>query len=742
MGEAKAARALPRLGLLRELAGGLSGAVLAVPISVGFGLFAFAPLGEAMQGAGIVSALVSACLVPVVCAALGASTGLIYAPRSLTAFMVGAVALQGVVASRLLAEEMPMESAALAYLCAALAVAGLVQVVAGLARIGAAVKYVPFPVMAGFQNAAAILLFLAQVAPMLGIAKTGPMAEVASWVAKTDAATLAVGVATAALSWHGARIAPRLPPLVLGLAGGTLVHYAFSLAGWTPLGGTVIAASLPMPSLDALAAVPLALARFDAIDLLTLAISGMGIAMVASMDSLLCIRVVEQRTGTRANGNTELLRLGVGNMAAACFAAIPSGVQVGPSIANHAAGGGRGLSIAFAGLLSGVVLFGLQPALALLPRAVVAGLLVVVALQLFDKWTVQAALRLARGRLENRRAMSVELALMALVAFLAIAVHIVLAVIAGVVIAIALFFMRMSRPIVRRSYRCDVVHSRRLRDAAQNATLAAQGGSILVLELEGALFFGSAEHLAQRIEVATRDGVRTVILDLRHVTDVDSTGARILLDLKAPLARRGVTIALAHVTPGTALAATLADVGITEALGRARLFPDADAAIEWAEQSILGDAAEPDAEKPIEELNLFTGLSPSGLQAVRALLERRVYRKGEAIIHEGGSDREMFAIARGRATARVRVGDPGREIRLMTFSAGVAVGELALLDRLGRSASVFADEEVVCWAMRAEDFERLRASDPGTALQVLTNLGREIAHRLRRANRTICELDA
>ena len=737
--------AASRLHLLRrELAGGAVAAILAVPVSVGFGLFAFAPLGDAMRDAAVTAALVSACVVPLVCIALGSSTGLVYAPRSVISFMVAAVAIQGLLASPILVRELPAQEAALAYVVVALLVSGFAQAAAGVMRLGAAVKYVPFPVMAGFQNSAAALLLVAQIAPLLGLARAAPLSSPADWLRGADWRTALVGAVAFALAWYGARITKRLPAPALGLLGGTLVYHLLALGGWRPSGGMVISAALPMPSLDTLGYVPTVLQRLDFIDLLALTIAALGVAIVASMDTLLCTRVVEQKTGVRSDSSNELLRIGIGNAGAACLGGIPSGVQVGASLGSHAAGGTGRVSMLFAAAVAGIVLVWLQPLLALLPAAVIAGLLLVISLQLFDKWTLQAIGKLLSGRLQNWRATLLDLALMGVVAFLALAVHIVLAVLSGFVIAIAVFFMRMSRPIMRRTYRCDVVRSRRLRAPDENALLARAAGGVLVIELEGALFFGSSENLAARIAAAAREGVQTVILDMRHVTDIDSTGARVIIDLREAMARRGVQIALAHIPPGSALRGTLADAGILLALGDERLFHDVDAAIEWAEERILAATSAKAAagEKPLEALDLFSGLSAADLERVRPLLERCAYRKGEAVIREGEPDRRLFVIASGRATARVRAGTPPRDIRLTTFSPGVAIGELALLDERARSASVVAEEDMICWVLSQEAFERLQAAAPQLALRLLANLAREMALRLRHANRTICELDA
>ena len=94
----------------------------------------------------------------------------------------------------------------------------------------------------------------------------------------------------------------------------------------------------------------------------------------------------------------------------------------------------------------------------------------------------------------------------------------------------------------------------------------------------------------------------------------------------------------------------------------------------------------------------------------------------------------------GSASARLRLPGTVRQTRLITFSPGTVFGELALLDQESRSATVEADEDLVCYVLDRASFEKLTRQDPVIAIKLLTNLGRELASHLRRANRTIYQL--
>jgi anti-anti-sigma factor len=273
--------------------------------------------------------------------------------------------------------------------------------------------------------------------------------------------------------------------------------------------------------------------------------------------------------------------------------------------------------------------------------------------------------------------------------------------------------------------------------------LGSQGSRILVLELEGPIFFGTAENLAAFVEKALRENTMCVVLDLKRVNDIDSTGAKILLQLHDQLTKQGKFLLVSALEDHTQLARFMKDMRLTTALGRSRIFRDTDHAIEWAEDLIilneLGGSAAP-GEFPYSKLEVFAGMTAGELDVVTALLERRTYAKGETVFSEGDDSKELYVTAKGSASVRIRLPGSGRETRLISFSAGTVFGEVALLDLEARSASVHADEELVCYVLPHAAFIALTRDHPGVAIKLLINLSRELSARLRRATRTIYQL--
>jgi sulfate permease, SulP family len=366
----------------------------------------------------------------------------------------------------------------------------------------------------------------------------------------------------------------------------------------------------------------------------------------------------------------------------------------------------------------------------------------VIAIQHVDPSTIHLVKRLASGRVANRATLALDLLVIVLVATLSIVLNIVLAVFIGIGIAVALFLFRMSRSLIRRTHRGDTLPSRRTRDARQRAILAQHAQCIHVLELEGAIFFGTVERLADAIEGAMSDGARFLVLDFGRVTDVDMTGGRLLTQIHGDLAARGGHLLLTNLKEHTHWGRMLRDLGVTTAVAGDRPFPDSDRAIEWAEDQLIASTVGDDAVKEafaLDDLDLFRGLSETARATVHAMLEPRHYTKGEVVIAEGAEGSELFLVVRGSASVHLRHHDGGAT-RLVSFSAGTVLGEVALLDHAPRSATVLADDELVCFVLTETAFEQLKAHHPAIAMHLVINLAREVSSRLRRATRTIHHL--
>ena len=166
---------IPRGENLRnDIVGGLVSAGVAIPLAMGYGMFAFIVLGNEYFPDGALAGLVTAVIVGIVCVALGDKSSNLYAPRVTTTFFIG------ILLYNLVHADVPIiKSGGLGVIIpvifSIILLAGVFQALFGLARLGTLIKHTPQPVMAGFQNAAALLILYSQLHIMLGLPHRLPL---------------------------------------------------------------------------------------------------------------------------------------------------------------------------------------------------------------------------------------------------------------------------------------------------------------------------------------------------------------------------------------------------------------------------------------------------------------------------------------------------------------------------------------------------------------------------------------
>ncbi|MGE5791533.1 MAG: SulP family inorganic anion transporter [Bacteroidota bacterium] len=723
----------PRLQFLRgELSGGVASAIPGLAHALTLGLLAFAALGPEHADLGIRAGFAAGIFggiaatvrsgTPLPATGARASTSLILAGFVTMVAADPALGAAGVFG--------------LAILC--VAASGVLQILFGVFRLGSAAKFVPYPVLGGFMTGVAILIALSQVPHVLGLAP-GAMAKPArEWLAAAQPLTLWVGIATAAIIWVVAWRWKRAPAALVGLAAGTAVYYATRfLVPEGALGPVVgpIAGALPLPTAFAsvadLVGQPAAARHLPA-----LAAAAAVIAIIGSLDSLLAAAAIDAAAGTRHRANRELVAQGVGNIVSAAFGGVPVALSPTRAIPAFRAGGRtRAIGYIAAGLLAAILLVG-TAALAYLPFAVLGGVMLTVAWGLVDAWTRGIVRRLAAG--ERERTLLWSAAIVVLVAAITVLVNFVVAVVVGVFLSMALFIATMNRSLVRAVHDGTVRTSRRIYGPEETRRLAAERRRIKLVELEGAIFFGSAERLVTESE-GWADTADHIVLDLRRVTAIDATGALGLEQLAKRLRQRNVNLALACVTPEGRHGLALIAYGVFTDPAARHWFADADQAIEWAERRLLGsvDSFSP-REIPLERLSFAAGLDRGEIETLRGALRRKELDPGETLFREGDPGEHLYLLARGAVS--ITIGDAPRTSRIVTFAPGSMFGEAAMLDGGARSATAVIAEDAVVYSLSRAALERLALTHPALANKVLLNLGRHLSGRLRQTTDALREL--
>src|SRR5712675_2030500 len=269
--------------------------------------------------------------------------------------------------------------------------------------------------------------------------------------------------------------------------------------------------------------------------------------------------------------------------------------------------------------------------------------------------------------------------------------------------------------------------SRRSRRPHERKLLSQHHREVRVMELVGTLSFSNVDYVSRQIAAKPRP--QFIIFDLRRVTSMTPAGSRLLAEAFDGLAAQSVTVILAGVKRDSREWDIIKEW--TGGISNLRDFYLLDAAIEWAEDQVVyrhGGAIDFHEITELSEQPLLAGLTPEELAGLAALGTIRSYRPGEKIVAAGEPATSLFFLKSGVVHVTLPDG-----IRLATLTAGMAFGEMALLES-HRSADVTADMSATAFEVRLRDFERFRKQQPRAAERIMRNLAQLLADRLIVAN--------
>jgi len=465
-------------------------------------------------------------------------------------------------------------------LAAATLLAGVILAGFGLARLGGAIKFIPYPVTIGFTSGIALIIFSGEVKDFLGLrmgtvppefvekwrAFGGHLATMNPWAVSVSVLTLAIIVA-----WprFNRRIPSPFVALIVTTALVQLLHLPVETIG-TRFG--VINAALPRPALPAIT-----LAQLPAL---------MGpaftIALLGAVESLLSAVVSDGMIGGRHRSNMELVAQGVANIASPLFGGIPATGAIARTATNVKNGGRTPV----AGITHSVTLllialfFGRWAGL--IPMATLAGILVVVAYSM-SEW---------RTFVNEFRAPKSDVAVLLTTFLLTVFWDLTVAIEVGMVLAAFLFMRRMAEvtniSALTHEFQDPVNDFETDPNAVRRRVVPA---GVEVYEITGPFFFGAAETFKDRLgRIAVRPKV--LILRMRHVPAIDSTGLHALRDLVHRSRHDGSLVILSdvHAQPVVALERS----GMYDELGEENIHGNIDDALNRAREHLgLPDVPRP-----------------------------------------------------------------------------------------------------------------------------------------------------
>jgi SulP family sulfate permease len=527
--------------LVGDLSAGFALIFLAVPQGVAYAMIAGLPPASGLYAAAIPT---------IVGSLLRSSRHVVTGPVNAMSLLVGTT-----IAPIALATGAGVGEVALALAL----VLGLMQVTAGLLRLGVLVDYISIPVLRGFITGAGVLIAVGQLPNVTGTQRsTGNLLHMLDvWVrdlGNTKPIAVAFALGTVLLVVGLRRLDRRIPAAIIAMVGGIAVGQLFGFHG---RGLRVVADIAPVPlglppfTLPSLSVVPSVLS------------AAVACAVLALGESSSVARAIASRSGQQLDMNAEFRGEGLANVATAFSGGYPVTGSLSRSVLNEKSGAKSRLAATLSGVMMLVVLFVLGPLVDQTPIASLAGLLLVVAADVIDVPRIRAILG---GATSDRLVFAVTL-LGAWVLPLDTAIYF------GVGLSLILF-LRQARLL--KMHELAIGEKGRFRevdspweDPARTCT------AIRIMNLTGSLFFAVAGELKSALETLVGDRrVRVVVLRLRQSHDLDVTTASALEPVAERLRAEGRSLLLVGLPPQ--MMDLLAQTGIAHRLGSENLFAIAD----------------------------------------------------------------------------------------------------------------------------------------------------------------------
>lgn len=725
--------------LLPALSAGVTVGILTILTQVSFATLLFQGALRPFLASGVAMTLAGAAVIGSVLALRGSFRGTIGRPHELPVVIVA------LLLGRILAELPDAAPGAdpftttLVLINGTTALFGLCSLLLGLGRVGDLFRFLPYPVLGGFVAGSGLLLVKGGITVMLEIGADRPMlplllepAQAGRWLPgllfgvvmllaarrwrhwSTIPACLIAGVvcfqlllAVCGLSAEQARLAGLIPGMGLLATPGQLPH----LPPLGPVAWTLLARHIP--------------------DMLT-------VAFIASLGTLLNASAIEVTVRQELDLNQDLRAVGLANLLAAVCGS-PAGFHSLSSTAlPHQMGvRGRVPALVSAGLCLAVLLGG-NALVAQIPFAVSGGLLLFLGFSLLASWLIDQ-----RGFLTRK-----EFLVLVAILLCTVTAGWMAAIVFGLVLAVVLFTFDYSQAsairviLTGRTRRSNVDRSE-----ARRRILDRYGDSILIVCLQGHLFFGTAHGLLrtirERIESPPlHQRPHWLLIDLRLGSGLDASAIHAFIRLRQVCEALNVELLF------TALPEHLRDLllktGIlTGASEGIDWFRDLDHGLEFCENELLAIHAReiPETDGGLDSiLEVSDAREPSVRQRLLRYFTTCSWPAGSTIIRQDAPPAHLYLLLSGTVVVERNQADGSPPIRLRTMDPGTCIGEISFYGRGQTTASVVAAEAVTTLRLSLEDLDRMEAEDPAAAALLHRLVARRLGERLALTNQLVLSL--
>jgi sulfate permease, SulP family len=710
--------------------GGLAAMLVALPSAIAFGVTIYAALGGTFAAYGALAGILGTTALGLVASLAGGTKRLITAPCAPAAAVLSAFAIQQVA--------LGTPDATILLLLVVLALmTGVLQMIFGFVGLGGLIKYMPYPVVSGYLSGVGLIIIGSQVPKFLGAPTSATLWHALSAPATWLWQSVVVGIVTVAVMVLAPRVTKAVPAAILALLAGTGSYFGLSLID---------------PAMLVLDNNPLVIgamggsgggftegmaARWHGVqgmglgDLRNLLVPALTLAVLLSIDTLKTCVVLDALTRSRHDSNRELIGQGLGNVTAGLIGGMPGAGQMGATMVNMSSGAVSRMSGVIEGALALLAFLLLGKLIAWVPVAALAAILIVVGIRMIDRHSFQF--------LKSRNTIF-DFAVILAVVTVALTVGLIPASATGVVLAIVLFIReQIGGQVVRRKVYGNQSFSKQIRLHDDMTILEQRGDQAVIFELQGSLFFGTANQLYTSLEPEIK-ARKYILLDMARVQTIDVTAAHMLEQIRDMMAEKGGFLVFAklpyNLPSGRDMQQYIDQMGLAPYKSAARIFDELDGAQEWVENRILKEAALERAEEKLLDLNelgLFKGRKEETLAALELRLDKRSVKAGEKIFARGDAGDELYLIRKGSVRIMLTLaGDKAHHVS--SFGRGDFFGEMAFLDGDARSADAIAFTDVDLFVLSRKTFDAFADEHKKASLKLMEGLASTLASRLRYAN--------
>ncbi|RDH82371.1 MAG: hypothetical protein DIZ80_08735 [endosymbiont of Galathealinum brachiosum] len=706
---------MPKHPTKGDIWGGLSASAVMLPQASAFGIALWAPYSQ-NPATGAVAGLITAIALSFFSGLSRGTTGMVSSPTGPTMVLV-AGALVSLNSRGFTGTELFINIALMLF------ISGFMQILIGLSNGGRLIKFIPYPVIAGFMTGSAILMINSQI-KMLDLLSIDFQALHIIWQE-----TQWIPWLTALITFLSMSILPRILPVipgtVSGLITGTLAFHLLNKLNTFEYPAQWVVGRLP----DITSIQIIMPASLDHVPWLIILPISFALAVLSSLDSLLTSVVADVATTDRHNAKRELAGQGLGQMFAALFGGIAGAGTTGATIVAIKSGG-RFWAAIFSALTFILIIVVMGPVASLLPISVLAGIIFHVAIMGMLERDILLWLKNPRNRMDAITAL--------LVTSVTVAYDLMIAVGIGLVLAIFQFVRaQILSPVIHRRSTISQHPSLRRRNKEHRTLLKEHAEDILIYELKGNLFFGTVDKLFEEFNSDLNRPVQ-IIIDMARVQQVDLTAVKMLQQMADRLHKVNGELIFTNVRKGKGLnkkvAKTLRQISPHHSGNYpVHTFIDVDEAIEYAENKLLeslGQESKTSEKIELTDSELCHGLDADTLKTLQSNMVPVSLKSGETLFKANDIATELFVVLEGEIDILLPFGGH-RYKRLAKFGAGAFFGEIVFLKPGPRTADAKAIKDTELLMLDGKAFGKLKEQNPQAAIELILRLGRELSDRLR-----------